>query len=161
MMKCELYIFLQVSETVQKTVKGGDGGLTPSRALGTKQGNLVCFVGRAHEWVSVQVCVCMCVYWTPLSDSGRVEHWGIDRALAWNRETVPGSQPASTVPLIDLHYLHRLELQQEGAGRSGPYTQEHILYTLPQTSTHTHTCTHQLCSHTNLSESVETWNELR
>ena len=61
MMKCELYIFLQVFETVQKTVKGGDGGLTPSQALGTKHGNLVCFFGRAHESLCQCVCACVCV----------------------------------------------------------------------------------------------------
>lgn len=44
---------------------------------------------------------------------------GIDRALARDRETVPGSQPASTVPLIDLHYLVRTKLEQERAGRAG------------------------------------------
>lgn len=48
---------------------------------------------------------------------------GIDRALARDRETVPGSQPAPTVPLIDLHYLVRTELERDSAGRAGrgPY----------------------------------------
>lgn len=46
---------------------------------------------------------------------------GIDRALARDRETVLGSEPASTVPLIDLHYLVRTELEWNSAGRGGAY----------------------------------------
>lgn len=147
-----------------KNCKRGDGGLTPFYALGTKPSNLVCFFGCTDKWVyasvsNLHLCVCLCR--SPLSDAGRVEDRGIDRALAWNRETVPGSQPASAVRLIDLHYFLRVKLEQEKVGRSGPYidTGTHAAHTTK--IVHIHICTHWLYSHSNLSDYVGTKSELR
>lgn len=91
----------------------------------------------------------MCA-WEPLYQM--LAEWstggGIDRALARNRETVAGSEPASTVPLIDLHYLLRVKLEQEGGGRSG------LKHTHRNTCcTPTHTRTHM---QSNLSDCVRT-----
>lgn len=65
----------------------------------------------------------------------------IDRALARNRETLAGSEPASTTPLIDLHYLLRVKLEQGRGWAQWPkHTHRNTCCARPHPYAHTHTC---------------------